>query len=76
MSKQTRLVEWRKATPKERKDKGAEVVFVREDSDGREYTIYGCTCYESWEQWGAYTEILSDNVSAIEAWRSGELEEL
>ena len=48
----------------------AEVEFVRRDEQGREYIIYACRCYESWEQWGAPTKILSENVEAVEIWRS------
>jgi hypothetical protein len=65
----TTLAGLRKPTPKERKDRGAEIVFNREDEQGREYTIYAAKCYESWEQWGASTEVLSDNVPAVERWR-------
>ena len=48
----------------------AEVVFIRKDESGREYRIYGCKCYESWEQWGAPREILADNCDDIENWRN------
>ena len=65
----TTLTGWRNATKAERKGKGAEVVFTREDSKGREYTIYACRCYESWEQWGASVEVLQDNVSDVDDWR-------
>ena len=68
MSARTKLVSIRKPTKAEEK-RGADVVFEREDSDGREYTILGCKCYESWEQWGQPAEILSDNCDAIENWR-------
>lgn len=44
-------------------------MFVREDEKGRRITIYACRCHESWEQWGAHTDALSDNVPAVEAWR-------
>jgi hypothetical protein len=69
----TTLTGIRKPTPKERR-KGAEVVFIREDTNSREHVIYAATCHESWEQWGAITEILSDNVPTVEAWRKGNLE--
>lgn len=72
-AKETRLVAVRKPTAAEAK-RGAEVAFDREDDDGREITILACKCYESWEQWGAPTEILSDNVDAVERWRHGGLE--
>ena len=65
----TTLIGWRKATKQEAKERGAEVVFTREDADGNKHIIYGCVCYESWEQWGARREILADNVADIEAWR-------
>ena len=65
----TELIEVR--TPnKEEKERGAEIVFIRKDKSGNEYTILGCTCYESWEQWGESREILGDNVDDIEAWRN------
>jgi hypothetical protein len=69
--KTTTLTGWRKATKQERKSKGADVVFTREDSDGMEYTIYACRCYESWEQWGEPRDILADNVDDVEEWRNG-----
>jgi hypothetical protein len=48
---------------------GAEVAFIRKDNFGRFHRVLGCKCYESWEQWGADREILSDNVRTIEIWR-------
>ena len=69
MTKTTKLIEQRKPTPAEAK-KGAEVVFVRQDSQGRTVTIYACRCHESWEQWGAHTDALCDNVPNVEAWRN------
>ncbi len=65
----TTLVAVRKPTAKERREHNAEVVFEREGTDGRTYTIYGARCYESWEQWGERREILGDNVNDIENWR-------
>lgn len=47
---------------------GAEIIFERRDSL-RSHTILAAKCYESWEQWGAYSEVLSENVRAVEAWR-------
>ena len=67
-SKETRLVAVREPNADERK-RGAEVVFERRDDDGRLYTILACHCYESWEQWGASTEVLADNLDAVERWR-------
>jgi hypothetical protein len=69
--KGTLLTGWRKATKQEQKDRGADVVFTREDGDGREYTIYACRCYESWEQWGERRDILAENVEDVERWRNG-----
>ena len=61
----------RNATNKERKEHNAEVVFTYEDTDsGKVVKIYACQCYESWEQWGADRELLSRNVSRVEAWRN------
>ena len=69
---ETRLVCTRKPSVAESK-RGAEVVFERKDSSGREHVILACKCYESWEQWGAVREVLSDNVGAVERWRLGGL---
>lgn len=66
----TKFIGSRKPTTEEKKN-GAEIVFIREDSAGRQIEIFGCKVYESWEQWGAPTEVLSDNVKNIEAWRRG-----
>jgi glutamate racemase len=65
----TKLIEIRKPS-KEEKEKSAEIVFVRLDRQGNEHTILGCTCYESWEQWGVTSDILGDNVEDIEQWRN------
>ena len=67
-NKQSTLQSVRKPTPAEKK-RGADVAFDRTDGEGREFTVLACRCYESWEQWGAATEILSDNVDAVERWR-------
>jgi hypothetical protein len=67
-SKETRLIATRNPNASERKS-GAEIVFIREDWGGGRHTILGCKCYESWEQWGASTEVLGDNVDTIEKWR-------
>ena len=66
----SKLTERRKPDASERK-RGAEIVFVRRDDADREHIILACRCYESWEQWGASRDILSDNVRAVEAWRHG-----
>jgi hypothetical protein len=60
----------RKPTPEETK-KGAEIIFIWWE-EGREelININGATCYESWEQWGAIPELLSENIENIENWRS------
>lgn len=72
-SKQTKLVAVRQPNARERKS-GAEVVFEREDEDGRKAVILASRCYESWQQWGAITEVLADNVDAVERWRRAGLE--
>lgn len=59
----------RKPTAAEAK-KGAEIVFIREDEQGNKIEIMGSKCYESWEQWGAIPEVLSQNVGTIEKWRN------
>lgn len=51
------------------RSEGVDVVFKRIDRFDNVYTIYGCECYESWQQWGASKDVLSDNVDDIEAWR-------
>lgn len=71
----TILTGWRKATKREQGERGAEVVFSREDSRGRKYTIYASRCHESWEQWGAHTEVLRDNMPDVEEWRNRLMEE-
>lgn len=68
----TILTQVREATLQEQKNEAAEVVFTRMDNRGPKYTIYGCQSYESWMQWGAPTEVLSDNVDDIEKWRKGD----
>ena len=67
-TKKTTLESVRKPTVAEKK-RGAEVAFDRTDDEGREFTILACRCHESWEQWGTASEILSDNVDAVERWR-------
>lgn len=64
----TILVNRRRPTVAERK-RGAEVAFDREDKNGNRVTVLGAACYESWEQWGAATCVLSENIDAIEDWR-------
>lgn len=64
----TKLLGLRKPT-KEEKSKGTEIVFLREDEVGKEIPVYGCKCYESFEQWGAPLEVLQDNCKDIESWR-------
>ena len=64
----TKLIE-RKHPTKEQQNRGAEVIFIREDEQGDKYTILGASCYESWEQWGEIPGVLSDNVKDIEKWR-------
>ena len=67
---ETILVERREPSIEEAEKHSAEVVFIREDADGKQYTIYGCVCHESWEQWGEAAHILGDNVEDIDDWRS------
>ena len=64
----TKFLGLRKPTKEEQK-KGAEVVFLREDKTGNVIPVYGCKCYESFEQWGAPLEVLQDNCKNIEHWR-------
>ena len=69
IAQETTLINQRKPTTQECNQSNAEVIFERKDSTNRVYTIYGCVCYESWQQWGAPREILGDNVDDIERWR-------
>ena len=71
---ETMLVGWRKATPKEAKEHSAEVVFTREDKKGRQYTIYGCQCYESWEQWGEISTLPEADYQLLKAYRERKAE--
>ena len=63
----TRLVSIREPNRAERK-RGAEVVFERREGK-RKHIVLACKCYEAWEQWGAETSVLCDNVNAVERWR-------
>ena len=65
----TKLVGQRPPTKFEDK-RGAETVFIRKDKAGRAYEIFASyhTEHGAWEQWGAPTEILSENVSAMDVW--------
>lgn len=71
----TKLVEVRVPTRADKKDRGrgAEVVFVRQYTrgvlKGRKVTVYAAKCHESYEQWGAETDVLWDNVGAVSRWR-------
>ncbi len=58
---------------KEEVNRGAEIVFIRENQNKTEFEIYGAKCYESWEQWGSSKEVLGDNVEDIEQWRNGNI---
>ena len=69
MNSETKLIEMRLPTSEET-DEGAEIVFIREATNGNLYFVYGRTCYGSWEQWGGtFTSVLGDNVGDIEHWR-------
>ena len=66
----TKFIEQRQPTNEERK-RGAQVVFVREEiASGKKINVLAAKCYESWEQWGAQREVLSENCSTVEAWRN------
>lgn len=69
MTKTSRLIEVREANAHEQRTHKAEVVFVRQHERGNRYTIFGTKSHDSWEQWGAPDDVLSDNVDAIERWR-------
>ena len=68
MNVETKLIEMRKPNTEE-KERGAEIVFVRQDENGNKHTIYGRGLYESWEQWNAFPSVLGDNVKDVEYWR-------
>lgn len=69
MHQKQSLLEIRRAPNPAEKRRGADIVFERTDTRGTRYVILACRCYESWEQWGAPTEILGDNVDDVEFWR-------
>lgn len=53
-------------------DEGAWIVFVRRDADGvTEYFIKASYYEGSYQQWGAPTPILGDNVEAVTQWANG-----
>jgi hypothetical protein len=54
--------------------RGAEVVFLRRDDIGNLIEILACKCHESWEQWGAPFDVLSENASDVELWRRSSIE--
>lgn len=61
----------RTTTPtKEEAKGGAEIIFIYKDEYKNFIRVKACKVYESWEQWGANTEILGQNVDRVEAWRS------
>jgi hypothetical protein len=51
---------------------GAEIAFVRRYR-GRRETILAAVCYESWQQWNAPRDCLTQNVNLVERWRGGAL---
>lgn len=58
--------------------RGAEIAFDYTETRGShtiKTTILACTCYESWEQWGASTEVLGANVDIVEKWRHNGFDE-
>lgn len=63
----TKLIETERLDYPARDD--CKVKFTREDDKEKRYTIHACTCYESWQQWGAPKEVLGDNVDDVEEWR-------
>jgi hypothetical protein len=54
--------------------RGAEVVFLRRDDIGNLIEILACKHLESWEQWGATFDVLSENASDVELWRHSSTE--
>jgi hypothetical protein len=56
-----------KPTTEEKKN-GAEVVFIYMYMN-KKTRVFGAKCHESWEQWGAPTEVLWCNTGLIEEWR-------
>lgn len=71
----TECVAVRLPNHRERRDHGASIVFERRAPGprGERFTVYASVCYESWQQWGAPTNVLWDNVPAVNAWRRGRL---
>ena len=67
MFKKSKYLGLRKPTKAEAK-KNIEVVFIRELQSGELINVYGCKCYDSWQQFGAPLEVLQDNCKNIESW--------
>lgn len=65
----SRLIEVRGPSAQEA-DQGAEIVFVREDGGVNSY-IKACWTDGSYQQWGATTRVLGDNVEAVRLWAEG-----
>lgn len=59
--------------------RGAEIVMEWRDTRFRSapytHTVLACVCYESWEQWGAPTDVLAANIPTLDRWRTGALED-
>lgn len=66
----TRLIDIRGPNAQEAED-GAEVVFHRRERGGLEHFIKACWTDGSYQQWGATTSVLGDNVEAVTLWARG-----
>ena len=66
--KRTKLIEVRIARGGDKKDHGADAVFVRLGDDRKLHTIYASSVGGSYHQWGADREVLGDNVDAVTRW--------
>lgn len=65
----SKLIEVRGPSAQEA-EQGAEIVFVRVDGGVNAY-IKACWTDGSYQQWGAPTPILGDNVEAVRLWAEG-----
>lgn len=66
----TKLIDVRGPNAQEAED-GAEVVFHRRERGGLEHFIKACWTDGSYQQWGATTPVLGDNVEAVTLWARG-----
>lgn len=66
----TKLIDVRGPSAAEAED-GAWIVFHRREPDGLEHFIKASYHEGGYQQWGAPTSVLGDNVSAVTLWAEG-----